>query len=87
MEATIYNVIIHGVESRISPFGKAFQTIEKANSYAEWVCEERKWTVKSFCTMEDDGDSADFRAEDADGNTFYLVIFKQTITIDLNFLR
>jgi len=49
------------------------------DKWIDYVCSLRNWTIKSRLGWNEDKDIDDRRVEDKDGNTYYFVIYKQTI--------
>ena len=75
----IFNVLIKGVEVKDINYCEAFRTEEQVNKFVERVCSLRNWTIKSRMGWNDDNDMDDRRVEDSSGNTYYFVIYRQTV--------
>jgi hypothetical protein len=75
----ILNVLIKGVEKKNINICQAFFKEEEMDKWIDYVCSLRNWTIKSRLGWNEDKDIDDRRVEDKDGNTYYFVIYKQTI--------
>jgi len=75
----IFNVLIKGVEVKNINYCEAFRTEEEVDKFVEKVCSLRNWNIKSRMGWNDDNDIDDRRVEDSNGNTYYFVIYRQTI--------
>ena len=75
----IFNVLIKGVEVKDINYCEAFRTEEEVDKFVERVCSLRNWTIKSRFGWNDDNTIDDRRVEDSSGNTYYFVIYRQTI--------
>ncbi len=75
----VYNVLIKGVERKFCPFCKVFSTKKQAEEYIDKVCESQDWRK---CSSIESEDLSDWRVEDKDGNTYYLVTYKQELVME-----
>jgi mRNA-degrading endonuclease HigB of HigAB toxin-antitoxin module len=76
---TIYNVLFKSVEKKETPFCQAFKTELEARNFCELVCKKNNFTIKSTMGWNVLETFDDYRVEDVNGNSYYLVIYKQTI--------
>jgi hypothetical protein len=75
----ILNVLIKGVEVKDINYCEAFRTEEEVDNFVDKVCSLRNWTIKSRMGWNDENNIDDRRVEDSNGNTYYFVIYRQTI--------
>lgn len=75
----VFNVLIKGVEVKDINFCKAFTTEEKAVKWIEETSLKNDWTIKSRSGWNDDNTIDDRRVENKEGNTYYFVIYRQTL--------
>jgi hypothetical protein len=75
----ILNVLIKGVEVKDINYCEAFRTEEEVDKFVDKVCSLRNWTIKSRMGWNDENEIDDRRVEDINGNTYYFVIYRQTI--------
>ena len=75
----IFNVLIKGVEVKDINYCEAFKTEEEVDKFVEKVCSLRNWTIKSRMGWGLVEDIDDRRVEDSNGNSYYFVIYRQTL--------
>jgi hypothetical protein len=75
----IINVLFKGVELRVTPFCKPFHNEDKAREFILQNAEERGLTIMSSMGWNDNETIDDYRAEDAQGNSYYYVLYRQEI--------
>ena len=87
-ELIIYNVLVKAVEkcSSYNPYPRAFSNIEDATEYIFTSAEKMGLEIKSslFLNEEENWDGeifGDYRLEDEDGNSYYFVIYYQTVKL------
>lgn len=75
----IINVLFKGVELRITPKCIAFYNEENARVFIEKHADDRDLEIKSSMGWNEDNTIDDYRAEDAQGNSYYYVLYRQVI--------
>ena len=75
----IYNVFFKGGELKITPFCNAFRTLQSAEKYCKSEAKKKGLTVISSDCDDEQKYFIDYRAEDKQGNSYYFVIYFQTI--------
>lgn len=79
----LFVVLFKSVEKRMSPSVYFFETEEEARSYIEKYCSINKLKICSSLGWqyndEERNDLDDYRVEDADGDSYYFVIYKRII--------
>jgi hypothetical protein len=75
----IINVLFKGVEIRVTPGCTAFYNEDTAREFIEKNVEERGLEIKSSMGWNEDNTIDDYRAEDAQGNSYYYVLYRQVI--------
>jgi hypothetical protein len=75
----IINVLFKGVELQVTPGCKAFYNEDTAREFILKNAQEKNLQIKSSMGWNDDNTIDDYRAEDAQGNSYYYVLYRQTI--------
>lgn len=75
----VFNVLVKGVEVKDINFCKAFTTEEKAVQWIEETSQKNDWTIKSRLGRNDENTIDDRRVEDKNRNSYYFVIYRQTL--------
>jgi len=78
----VFNVLFKGVEKNVTPFAQIFATEEKAREWCRKVAIAQGLEIKSTLGKSDDEWTLDdYRLEDKEGNSYYLVIYKQELDL------
>jgi hypothetical protein len=75
----VFNVLFKGVQIKHTTWAKAFREEQTARAFIEDYCSERDLTIMSSMGWNSENTMDDYRAEDRQGNTYYFVIYRQTI--------
>jgi len=75
----VFNVLCKGVENRVVPFCKAFRTEGEAEAWVHTVADKRGWKVVSSSGWDETVTVNDHRCEDAGGNSYFFVMYRQEI--------
>ena len=75
----VFNVLIKGVEVKDINFCKVFRTEQDAHEYIDETCIKMSWAKKSSMGWNDANTVDDVRVENEKGNTYYFVIYRQTL--------
>jgi hypothetical protein len=75
----IINVLFKGVELKVTPGCKVFLNEDTAREFILKNAKERNLQIKSSMGWNEDNTIDDYRAEDAQGNSYYYVLYRQTI--------
>lgn len=78
----VYNVLFKCVEKRdLNPHAKVFGSEQEARDYCHKVAESYGFEIRSSMGWNEDKTIDDYRLEDEDGNSYYLVIYRQTLKL------
>ena len=76
----VYNVLFKGVEKKVNPFAQAFESEEKAREWCIKVANSKELKICSTLGKWNEyWEVYDYRLEDKEGNSYYLVIYKQEL--------
>ena len=76
----VYNVLFKGVEKKVNPFAQAFESEEKAREWCIKFAHSRGLKICSTLgKWGEEWEVDDYRLEDKEGNSYYLVIYKQEL--------
>ena len=75
----VFNVLIKGVEVKDINFCEVFRTEQDVHKYIDETCTKMNWDKKSRMGWNDDNTIDDVRVENEKGNTYYFVIYRQTL--------
>ena len=83
----VFNVLFKGVEKKVNPFAQAFESEEKAREWCIKFAHSRGLKICSTLgkmysfigKWEEEWEVDDYRLEDKEGNSYYLVIYRQEL--------
>jgi hypothetical protein len=75
----VFNVLYKGNEIKVNPFCKVFLKEEDARKWIEDTCDKMSFKMKSSLNWNEEMSMDDYRVEDEQGNSYYFVIFRQSI--------